>query len=250
MSWLDPVKAAVDAAPDGVHLFFRDDDAGWDDDRLLALLDVFAARGMPLDLAVIPTALHGDLAAELRRRTKTQRLRLHQHGYAHDNNEPEGRKCEFGPQRPPAEQWRDIQAGAARLVEMLGTIEPIFTPPWNRCTHDTGRVLAALGFTILSRESRAEPLRIHGLAEVPIRVDWVKPNATTQLAEAIRAGGRIGVMFHHAEMDAAGLARAGELLEALATLPAVTISESARSAGSPAAARRQTPRSAARAASR
>jgi hypothetical protein len=232
--WIDPVTAAVDAAPDGVELFFRDDDAGWDDDRLLALLDVFAARAMPLDLAVIPMALHADLAAELRRRTTTQRLDLHQHGYAHTNHEPDGRKYEFGPHRTLARQRRDIEAGAERLNELLPTVQPIFTPPWNRCTRDTGRALADLGFEILSRESRAEPLGVDGLDEVPIHVDWVKPNAIARLAEAIRAGGRVGVMFHHAEMDACSRARANELLAACSPLRTLTISESARSAGSPA----------------
>jgi peptidoglycan/xylan/chitin deacetylase (PgdA/CDA1 family) len=237
VSRLDAVNAAVRAAPDDVHLFFRDDDVGWDDDRLRALLDVFAAHDMPLDLAVIPTALHDDLAAELRRRTRTQRLRLHQHGYAHTNHEPEGRKYEFGRHRTAEQQRHDIEAGAARLNEMLGKVEPIFTPPWNRCTRKTGIVLTELGFEILARESRAEPLGIPGLAEVPIRVDWVKPDAPMQLADAIRAGGRVGVMFHHAEMTADDLAHAGDLLAALSGLPAATISESARSAGSPAAAR-------------
>ena len=31
-------------------LCFRDDDAGWDDPRLLALCDLFGAHGLPLDL--------------------------------------------------------------------------------------------------------------------------------------------------------------------------------------------------------
>ena len=43
-SWLQPVEAALDAAPAPVPVFFRDDDAGWGDERLLALLDAFAAR--------------------------------------------------------------------------------------------------------------------------------------------------------------------------------------------------------------
>jgi hypothetical protein len=51
--WLDPVTAALDAAPAPVDVFFRDDDAGWATDRLLALLDRFAPHELPLDLAVI-----------------------------------------------------------------------------------------------------------------------------------------------------------------------------------------------------
>ena len=40
--WLAPVAAALDAAPAPVNVFFRDDDAGWDDGRLLELLGRFA----------------------------------------------------------------------------------------------------------------------------------------------------------------------------------------------------------------
>ena len=53
-------------------------------------------------------------------------------------------------------------------------MEPIFTPPWNRCTIDTGTALAELGFRVLSRESRAEPLGVPGLLELPIHIDWVR----------------------------------------------------------------------------
>jgi predicted deacetylase len=216
MHWLDPVSAALDAAPAPVDVFFRDDDAGWGSDRLQALLDVFARHELPLDLAVIPAALDEELAAELVRRTEVQPLHLHQHGYTHDNHEPDGREHEFGPQRSRDEQQSDIAFGAARLNDLLGATEPIFTPPWNRCTPDTGHALRALGFRVLSRESRAEPLAIDGLDEIPIRVDWVKADAVERLAQAIAAAGRIGIMFHHAEMDAGELARVDALLARLA----------------------------------
>ncbi len=224
--WHDPVQAALDSARSPVDVFFRDDDAGWRDDRLAALLDRFAHHELPVDLAVIPTALSAPLAAELRRRTLTQPLGLHQHGYAHRNHEPVGRKCEFGPHRSRLEQRRDIEAGAGRLAERLGdAVQPIFTPPWNRCTADTGRCLAELGFRVLSRESRAAPLGVDGLAEVPIRIDWLAhhhgirlspPEFGERLAAAIGEGGIVGLMFHHAVMDAEDLARADELLSLLA----------------------------------
>lgn len=220
MHWLDPVRAALDSARTPAEVFFRDDDAGWAGDRLSALLDRFAHHGLPVDLAVIPAALDAGLAAELQRRTARQPLGLHQHGYAHRNHEPDGRKHEFGPHRPAAQQRHDIAAGAARLRDLLGDlVQPIFTPPWNRCTVDTGRCLAELGFAVLSRESRAAPLGVAGLAEVPIRVDWVKPGAAGDLAAAVAEGGPVGVMFHHAVMDDDDLARVDELLALLAGHP-------------------------------
>jgi peptidoglycan/xylan/chitin deacetylase (PgdA/CDA1 family) len=220
--WLDPVAAALDAAPAPVEVFFRDDDAGWRDDRLHLLLDVFARLGLPLDLAVIPCELHPRLARELRARA-ADGIRLHQHGYAHRNHEREGRKHEFGPSRSRAEQRRDIEAGRALLAEL--DVEPIFTPPWNRCTVETGECLVELGFAVLSREAKAEPLGVPGLRELPVRLDWfahdhgtrLTPDALMErLAGAIAAGGPVGIMFHHPVMDDAEMERAAQLLALLA----------------------------------
>ena len=120
---------------------------------------------------MIPAELDAGLARELRERP----VGLHQHGLAHVNHEREGRKCEFGPARDAAAQRRDIADGRERLAALLGDrVDPIFTPPWNRCTADTGRVLAELGFAVLSREARAEPLGVPGLAELPVSVDYIR----------------------------------------------------------------------------
>ena len=191
--------------------------AGWHDARLRALLDRFEHHGLPIDLAVIPAAVDDRLATELRRRSATQPLGLHQHGYAHRNHELDGRKCEFGPNRSAHEQHRDIAAGAERLHDLLGDlVQPIFTPPWNRCTRGTGDALLDLGFTVLSREWRAAPLGITGLRELPIRIDWVKPSGHEQLAKALTDDKPVGLMLHHAVMDADDLARADEVLALLA----------------------------------
>jgi hypothetical protein len=221
--WLDPVHAALDDAGATVDMFFRDDDGGWGSDRLLTLLDLFEDNALPLDLAVIPAALDRRLAEELSARAWPG---LHQHGFAHRNHEPDGRKHEFGPSRTRVEQRRDIERGAARLGELLGDrLQPIFTPPWNRCTADTGRCLVELGFRVLSRESRAAPLGLAGLCELPIRVDWfahrhgvrLSPSEIgARIGDEIREGGPVGLMFHHAVMDAADFNRAGELLALLA----------------------------------
>jgi peptidoglycan/xylan/chitin deacetylase (PgdA/CDA1 family) len=227
--WLDPVRSALDDAPAPVEMFFRDDDGGWGGRRLPALLDLIERTGLPLDLAVIPTALDRRLAEELRARPW---VGVHQHGYSHRNHEPDGRKLEFGPSRTPAEQRRDIENGAAWLADLLGDrVQPIFTPPWNRCTADTGRCLVELGFRVLSRESRAAPLGLADLHELPIRVDWFAhrnrlrlspPELGARIAAEIRAGGTVGLMFHHAAMDAGDLRRADELLALLAGHPRVS----------------------------
>ena len=204
---LDRITAPVD-------VFFRDDDAGWEDERLLELIGRFAEHGLPLDLAVIPAALTEAFAGALAER----HAGLHQHGYAHTNHQVEGRKCEFGSARDRAAQRADIAAGQARLRELLGErVDPFFTPPWNRCTRDTGEVLVELGFTLLSREHRAEPLGL--LPELPVHLDVARLSPAEldkRFAARVDAGGPVGVMFHHGVMEPDDMARASELLALLA----------------------------------
>ena len=166
--WLDPLAEALDSeAP--VQVFFRDDDAGWRDDRLRALLDCFEAHGLPVDVAAIPQALGPGMARELVARG----VAVHQHGLAHANHEPEGRKYEFGPSRLAWRAAARHRGGAGAAARAAGrAVEPIFTPPWNRCTRDTALCLAELGFEVLSRESRAEPLGV--LRELPVSLDFVR----------------------------------------------------------------------------
>ena len=223
-AWLRPLSAALDAAPEPVTFFFRDDDAGWDDGRLMTLLDVFARRAVPIDLAAIPLDTTPKLAAALLSRAeRTQPLGFHQHGYAHVNHETEGRRCEFGPARPHDAQLRDIRAGRRRLAELLGpALQPIFTPPWNRCTEATGACLVELGIPVLSCDRSATVLDLAGLRELPVQVDWFAKRKGRLLGRhavgeqlGARAGepAPLGVMLHHAEMDTEDMTAMADLLD-------------------------------------
>lgn len=223
-AWLDPIMRAVDARPDPLEVFVRDDDAGWADDRLFALLDVCAEHACPIDLAAIPMAVSDALAAALLdRRCAGASIGLHQHGFSHLNHEREGRPCEFGPSRPAAAQREDIAAGRRALLEKFGpALDPIFTPPWNRCTVATAACLRENAITAISRDRSAGPLNVPGLAECPIRVDWFARHKGTRLsrdawaervADAIaEADVPLGIMLHHAPMDREELVALAELL--------------------------------------
>ena len=219
--WLDPLRAALDEASEPVVFFFRNDDAGWRDDLLVPLLDVFDHAGAQVDVAAIPTAVSPALARVLDDRRGT--VGVHQHGLAHVNHEPTGRKCEFGPARPADVQLADVLAGRRLLLERLDVEpDPVFTPPWNRCTGDTAQAVRDVGLEVLSRESRAEPLHVDGVSELPISVDWVRPATRTGLGEELAAAARddlpVGVMLHHAVMDGEQRRGVAELLALLGSL--------------------------------
>ncbi|MDA0184834.1 hypothetical protein OJ997_31315 [Solirubrobacter phytolaccae] len=216
---MNALREALQNAATPVEVFFRDDDAGWEDARLLELIARFAEHGLPVDLAVIPNELHEPLAAKL----IDTHAGLHQHGFAHTNHQLEGRKCEFGPARDKSAQRADIADGRTRLQHLLGDrLEPFFTPPWNRCTHATAETLVELGFALLSREHKVEPFGL--LSELPVHLDVARlapDELDERFARHVEHGGPVGVMFHHGVMEPEDMARASALLELLATHPNV-----------------------------
>ena len=232
-AWLTPLRATLDRTARPVTFFFRDDDAGWADQRLYRLVDMFDRRAVPLDLAAIPTALGDDLAAWLLVRRRLGPLGIHMHGYCHASHQTIGRKCEFGDARSPTEQWRDLDAGKRRLERLLGhVLDPIFTPPWNRCTQTTVDCLALMGMRALSRDATAAPLKLGRLQELSIAVDFLRRKGGVRLgfddiarllAEALGAGRPVGVMLHHAVMTNDDLLALEQLLDLLREHPAAQL---------------------------
>jgi len=207
--WLDPVRAGLDARTTPVSMFVRDDDAGWVNDRLYALVETACRAGVPIDVAVIPGAADAALAREMRR-ADADLVHLHQHGCAHANHEIAGRKCEFGASRSRGQQRADIAAGRARLLDLIGDrVEPIFTPPWNRCTCVTAQCLADLDFELLSRDASAPRFDVAALGELPVALDWTGRRGAcagtaswgVAIADRIRtAHAPVGLMLHHGLM--------------------------------------------------
>jgi predicted deacetylase len=227
--WLDPVRAVLDDAAVPRPLFFRDDDAGWDDHRLFLLLDVFRREDVAVDVAVIPAALDRRAARELRARHLDGLLHLHQHGFVHVDHQPDGRKCEFGTARSADEQAGDLARGWAFLSERLrDAVEPVFTPPWNRCEQSTVDALAGLGFSVLSRDHTAAPLNVGAMREVPVTVDWCGRGTAgrwdlheraRRLAASLAGHRTTGVMLHHAVIDDDDRAAVAELVSLVGRHP-------------------------------
>jgi hypothetical protein len=230
-AWLDPLRKVLDESDTGIDFFFRDDDVGWANDELRALLARFRRHSVPLDLAAIPTPLTAEFAGEIRAAhdEAPALIGIHQHGFSHTNHEVLGRKCEFGVSRMHQDQYRDIQFGRTKLEAMLGlALDPMFTPPWNRCTETTGECLSELGFRVLSRDATAPSLRVSGLKELPISIDWfAKKNGErlrfqslgTLIANTVKQRQHVGIMLHHELMNANERERLDDLLVLLSTHP-------------------------------
>jgi len=232
MTWLDPLRAHLDSCARPVRLFFRDDDVGWADERLWSLLERLRRAGSPVDLAVIPAVLSRPLIAQLRCRIERSagRVVVHQHGWAHVNHEPKGRRSEFGASRSRADVTADLQRGRAAMRMAFGAqAADVFVPPWNRCSKATARALRDEGARALSRDTTAEPFDIAGLVEVPITVDWLAKRGDGRrapaeqrgelLAEAAMTPRPVGVMLHHALMGDDDLDDVEELATLVETHP-------------------------------
>lgn len=241
MNWLDSLRVALDSQSSLVPTFFRDDDAGWNDDELRWMLDEFNRWTVPIHLAVIPAAVTPRLVKMLQQRIPSAGIHLHQHGSSHTNHESIGRKCEFGASRKYRLQFDDLQYGQRRLLHEFGDrIEPLFTPPWNRCTLDTGRALLELGFTTLSRDHTAAPLGLPGLSEVAVNVDWFASShgrrigfepLGARMAHLVTSGEPLGVMLHHGVTAAEDRVRLSELLQLFTHHPKVVFQPIIKVAG-------------------
>lgn len=226
-TWLHPIARAIDLRPAPLEIFLRDDDGGWDDGRLATLLDLCDRLSCPIDLALIPAAVSDRLMAALARRlARGASIGLHQHGFTHRNHETVGRPCEFGPSRSAVAHYADIAEGRRLLAEQFGpALDPIFTPPWNRCTSATTSALKRLGFLAISRDGRGG-LGGNDLIECPIGVDWFWRVKGIRLSRdewaervaalILDADAPLGIMLHHAQMGADDFRALGGVMELFA----------------------------------
>lgn len=216
--WLTEFKQFLDAKEAegrALHLFLRDDDVDEDEDSLKHLLDLALARGVPMNLEIIPGRLTSACTAALKNALRADHalLSLDQHGWMHSNHETEGRKCEFGRSRSFTQQVNDIAQGKAILETTFDELFfPAFTPPWNRCTADTYRALDELGFQVFSKDRGKDRLTEYRFAEISTTLDLYTWKAGAQMKSAhdivrdlmvqLDRLPFVGLLLHHKVMTA------------------------------------------------
>lgn len=224
--WSQLDQTLAKAAGRRIPVFFRDDDAAEDRPALRRLLTLFESKRVPINLEVIPGLLTDDGTRMLREAVARhpELIGINQHGWCHENHETTGRKCEFGPSRDYERQMEDIRTGRRLLEERFGSaFFPVFTPPWNRCTETTHRVLIELGFRAISDIRTKSESRVSGIDRIPATldiIDWkmardLRPVAVLlrELADQIIARGTIGILLHHQVMSDAAFDFIARLLD-------------------------------------
>ena len=210
-----------------VRVFFRADDIGVPGKQFTRLIDIFARHKAPLCLAVVPvwlTPVRWSAILNISRKTSSLWC-WHQHGWRHKNYEKQLKKQEFGPSRPAADIKQDLVRGRQRLASIMGPhLDPIFTPPWNRCSADTLNLLKQLDYHAVSRSIGAMPRVPKGLCDIPVHIDlhtrrdtdsnegWQK--LFLELGNAL-TGDICGIMIHHQRMNDAAFHFMDALLNVL-----------------------------------
>lgn len=197
-------------------LFFRADDIGVGGQAFDALCRLFRHHQVPLALAVVPAWLSEARQERLFGAAPMEESLWgwHQHGWRHINWERTGRKkSEFGEDRSADRQHSDILKGCEKMASLFGPhFTPVFTPPWNRFSAATLKVLRALQFAGISV---ADPLSGGArppshfqtfLVELDLHTRKAKDPAAdfTRLADEFRNLSRfdrpVGIMIHHQRM--------------------------------------------------
>lgn len=212
-------------------VFCRADDIGIPSEGFTQLITCFKKHKLPLCLATVPAWLTADRLSQLHETTgfsKTQWC-WHQHGYVHRNYELAGKKQEFGPARSYSDIDASLAKGKKRLDQLLGPLnQPVFTPPWNRCSQETLQALQALDFKGISRSRGAKPQTLQSLPDFQVNVDLHTRKETSpehgfnKLLEEIEQGlasGRCGIMLHHQRMNRRAVALLDILLHCLKKHP-------------------------------
>jgi hypothetical protein len=223
MSAEQRLLAALDAADAPVRFWWRDDDAGANDARLLPLLRLAADRRVPVALAVVPAWLTASAAGRI---LDEPRATVLQHGIAHaDHSIPPAKKIELGGSADADDLLSELDRGRETLKKAFGDrFLPALVPPWNRIAPALLPRLSETELTGIStfgpRATDAPP----GVTRVNTHLDltlWREgaralplDTALDRLARLVARHGDepIGILTHHQVMDADAFATLDRIL--------------------------------------
>lgn len=215
------------------HIYFRADDIAAGGRAFNAMCEVFRSHQVPLAMAVVPAWL-----SEVRSRQLFEAAPLgeslwgwHQHGWRHVNWERSGKKSEFGEQRPIDKQWRDIWQGRKKMHDIFKDhLVRVFTPPWNRLSTSTLRILQELGFQGVSLmkvfpRGIKPPITLKNL-RITLDLHTRKgkdaerdfSELSNELCTALGKREPVGIMLHHQRMTHFAFEYLDELLTILRQL--------------------------------
>jgi peptidoglycan/xylan/chitin deacetylase (PgdA/CDA1 family) len=232
LDWREQLSEAVMRGK-GTHaptIFFRADDIGAGGRAFEALCRLFRRHEIPLGMAVVPAWLSDVRKSQLFGSAPLDEplWGWHQHGWRHVNWQRAGKKSEFGEQRPFEKQWRDIWQGQQKMQEIFGGhLVRVFTPPWNRLSSSTLKILQELGFRGVSMAGPF-PRGVKppvGLANLRVQLDLHTRRSTDgdadfqdlldELKVLLGKKDPWGIMIHHQRMTAFAFQFLDQLLSIL-----------------------------------
>jgi len=233
--WQEELAAAIEKNPANHRptVFFRADDIGAGGRAFEAMCRLFRHHQAPLAMAVVPAWL-----SNIRRKQLFEVAPLeeplwgwHQHGWRHVNWQRTGKNSEFGEQRPLEKQWKDIHQGQLKMQEIFGKrFTRVFTPPWNRLSTATLKIVQDLDFVGVSAikpfpRGIKPPLVLKNLR---INLDLHTRSAKDGIADfqslledlgtSLVKKELIGIMVHHHRMNRFAFDFLDELLRLLKSL--------------------------------
>lgn len=226
---------AIAQAAMPVRFWWRDDDAGRDDDRLLPLLQLAERRRAPLALAVVPDWLEEPCRARI---LDSPQATVLQHGISHaDHASPPAKKIELGGTAARSILLAGLERGRARLAAAFGArFRSVLVPPWNRVAADLLPMLPDAGYCGISTYgSRRRTPAAPGLQRVNTHLDlvlWREGGRHLDLAAAVTAlagltaahgDEPIGILSHHQVMDAVAFSTLDRLLALVQDQPRATL---------------------------
>ena len=194
------------------YIFFRADDMAVPGQYFFRLVELFRRFDVPLSMAIVPAWLTLPRWECINKALKKapNLFCLFQHGWRHINHEKKGKKQEFGPERERAQIREDLVKGRRRLEGLIGDdFNPLFTPPWNRCTKSTVEELENLGYkAISSKKGRKD--EDHRFPDFGVSIDLHTRKESDPLEsmeslldqlKSSLADPYCGIMIHHQRMN-------------------------------------------------